>query len=185
MILYVNACVRTGSRTDRIARAFLEKLGGYEEITLTDMELKPLNEERLNKRTALIDSGDYSDPMFSLAKQFASADLIVVAAPYWDGSFPAILKTYIENIYVTGIVSKYAEDGTPVGLCKARKLYYVTTAGGPYIPEFSYGYLEALSKFMLGIKETELIFAENLDIWGSDPEAIVAEAIRNLPEPAI
>ena len=35
MILYVNACVRPESRTDRIARALLEKLGGeYEELNL-------------------------------------------------------------------------------------------------------------------------------------------------------
>ena len=45
----------------------------------------------------------------SYAKQFAGADTIVIAAPFWDLSFPAILKTYIENIYVTGIVSRYSK----------------------------------------------------------------------------
>ena len=55
--------------------------------------------ETLKKRTALIESGDYSDRMFDYAKQFASADTIVIAAPYWDLSFPALLKTYFENIY--------------------------------------------------------------------------------------
>lgn len=182
MIIYINACVRTESRTDRIARALLASLGEYEELKLTEMELEPLNEERLNRRTGLIEAGRYDDPMFDLARQFASADTIVISAPFWDGSFPAILKTYLENIYVTGIVSKYAEDGTPVGLCRAGRLYYVTTAGGPYFPDFSYGYLEALAKSMFGIPETGLIFAENLDIFGNDPEAIVEEAIRKLAE---
>ena len=35
MILYINSCVRKGSRTDRIARALLEKLGGeYAEVDI-------------------------------------------------------------------------------------------------------------------------------------------------------
>ena len=41
------------------------------------------------------------------------ADTIVIAAPFWDFSFPAALKIYIENIYVTGIVSRYGSDGRP------------------------------------------------------------------------
>ncbi|MGN0989033.1 MAG: NAD(P)H-dependent oxidoreductase [Eubacteriales bacterium] len=36
--------------------------------------------------------------MFSYAKQFESVDVIVIFAPYWNLSFPASLKTYIENI---------------------------------------------------------------------------------------
>ena len=104
MILYVNANVRTESRTHRIALALLDKLGAYEEIKLKEMDLKPLDENRLKERTDLINAGRLDDDMFGLARQWANADTIVVAAPYWDLSFPAILKTYIENIYVTGIV---------------------------------------------------------------------------------
>lgn len=177
MILYINACVRKESRTDRLARALLASLGEYEEMKLAELGLEPLDEERLSRRTELIASGRYDDPMFEHARRFASADEIVIAAPFWDGSFPALLKTYMENIYVTGIVSKYGEDGVPVGLCRAGKLRYVTTAGGPYIPDFGYGYIKALAKHMFGIKETELIFAEGLDIAGNDPEKILAEAM--------
>ena len=50
-------------------------------------------------------------------------DIIVIGAPFWDLSFPAILKIFIENIYVTGLVTKFGENGKPVGLCKAKKLY--------------------------------------------------------------
>ena len=38
MILYVNACVRTESRTNRLAKALLAKLGAFEEVRLTDLE---------------------------------------------------------------------------------------------------------------------------------------------------
>ena len=181
MILYINACVRQDSRTDRIARALLNKLGkAYEELCLPDLNLQPLDEEKLNRRTQLIESGQYDDPLFDYAKQFAAADTIVVAAPFWDLSFPAILKTYIENIYVTGVVSAYGADGMPRGLCKAEKLYYVTTAGGPYTPDYSYGYLRELATVYFGIKETALIKAEMLDVEGFDAEEIVKSAIDRL-----
>lgn len=173
MILYINACVRSESRTDRLAKVLLKQLGEYEELKLDSLDIKPLDGERLKYRTSLIEKGELENELFDLSRQFAAADTIVIAAPYWDGSFPAILKTYIENIYVTGIVSKYDEKGRPAGLCKAQKLYYVTTAGGPYNPAYSYDYLKDLAVNMLGIPETELIYAEMLDIAGNDAEEIL------------
>ena len=182
MILYINSCVRQDSRTDRIARALLDKLGGdHEELCLPALNILPLDQERLDKRTQLIETGNYDDPMFDYAKQFASADTIVIAAPFWDLSFPAILKTYLENIYVIGIVSEYGADGMPRGLCKADKLYYVTTAGGPYTPDYSYEYIRELATVCFGIKETELIKAEMLDVEGFDADEIVKSTINKLP----
>ena len=179
MTLYINCCVREESRTDRLARAVLQKLGGdFTELKLYEESLKPLDRNMLNKRTALIELGNYSDPIFDYAKQFASADTVVIAAPYWDLSFPATLKIYIENIYVTGIVSAYDESGMPVGLCKAKELYYVTTAGGPYDPAYSYGYVESLAKSFFGIPVTHLVKAEMLDIVGNDAEEILRREIE-------
>lgn len=176
MILYINCCVRSGSRTNRLAKAYLNQLGEeYIELFLPELELRPLSEETLEKRTALIERGDYGDPMFQYAKQFASADRIVIAAPFWDGSFPAVLKLYLENIYVTGIVSRYDENGVPVGLCKASELVYVTTAGGPYLPDFSYDYWKTLATQCFGIGKTRLILAEELDMRPTEAEHILSE----------
>ena len=181
MILYINACVREASRTDKIARAVLQKLGGeYSEVYLPDENLKPLSEEKLNKRTGLIARGDYSDNMFNYAKQFAAADKIVIAAPFWDLSFPALLKLYIENIYAVGIVSEYEADGTPHGLCKASEIIYVTTAGGAYVPDYSFGYIKDLAEHCFGIPKTTLIKAQMLDVVGFDAEEIVANTIENI-----
>lgn len=74
MILYINGCVRDNSRTDFLAKAFLRKTGeAYTEVYLPEENLLPLDKGRLNRRTELIDKGDYSDPMFKYAKQFAAA----------------------------------------------------------------------------------------------------------------
>lgn len=181
MILFINACVRADSRTEKLARALMRKLAGAQtEVKLADQPLEPLSEARLDRRTELIERRSYDDPMFRLARQFQQADGIVIAAPYWDLGFPALLKLYLENIYVTGLVSEYTEEGIPRGLCRAKKLWYVTTAGGPYTPDFSYDYLRTLAQQYFGIPETELIAAEMLDVQGFDAQQIIADKIREI-----
>lgn len=179
--LYINACVREDSRTNRIAQALLRKIGEpYEELYLPGAHLLPLDNPTLIKRTELIEKNDYSNSMFDYAKAFAQADIIVIAAPFWDLSFPAVLKTYLENIYVTGIVSEYGADGRPHGLCQAKKLYYVVTAGGAYTPDYSYNYIKELATVHFGIPETELIAAEMLDVEGYQAEEIVQSVIDGI-----
>lgn len=179
-ILYVNCCVRDESRTNRVAQALLHKMNQeYEELKLYEENLTPLTKETLEKRTQFIENRDYSSPMFKYAKQFAKADIVVISAPYWDLSFPAELKIYIENIYVTGITSRYGANGVPIGLCKAKKLYYVTTAGGSYPPDYSYDYIKDLAK-CFGIMETELIKVEMLDVDGVCADDFVSKAINNM-----
>ena len=180
MVLYINACVRDESRTDRLAKKLLGSLGDHTELKLSEENLKPLDKDTLEYRSELIAKGQFDNDMFKYARQFADADIIVISAPFWDLSFPAILKTYIENIYITGLVSKYGDDGRPVGLCKASKLYYVTTAGGPYVGKYSYDYIKDLAMGAFGIKETELIYAEMLDIVGNDPEKILCDVIETI-----
>ena len=54
MILYINCCVRNKSRTDRVARALLAGMGEYTELFLPDEDIRPLTEEAVEKRTALL-----------------------------------------------------------------------------------------------------------------------------------
>ena len=81
---------------------------------------------------------------------------------------------------MTGLVSEYTETGRPHGLCRAGNLSYVTTAGGPYLPEFSYRYLQTLATEYFGIPETELICAEMLDVEGFDADNLVAQLIGQI-----
>ena len=114
MTLYINCCVRKESRTNRLAKVVLQKLGkDYTELKLYEENLRPLDLEKL-------------------------------------------------------------------GLCKANDLYYVTTAGGPYDPTYSYGYIESLAKIFFGIPKTHLVKAEMLDIAGNDAEKILNNAINSV-----
>ena len=111
--------------------------GEITEVNLNLENMEPLNRTTLQKRERLLREGELDDPMFRYAKQFAEADEIVIAAPFWDLSFPAKLKIYMEQITVSGITFRYI-NGRPSGLCRAKRLTYITTSGGPILDDFGY-----------------------------------------------
>ena len=67
------------------------------------------------------------------------------------------------------------------GLCAADKLYYVSTAGGHFVPEeYGFGYVKALARGYYGIADVRKIEAVGLDIVGADADAILAEAKQSI-----
>ena len=175
-ILFINACVRENSRTLVLAKNILSKMSGeVTEVNLNQENIVPLNRELLEKRETLISNKNMDDPMFYYAKQFAEADEILIAAPYWDLSFPGILKAYMEQITVSGITFEYV-SGRPHGLCKAKSLKYVTTSGGPIFADFGYEYIKALAKNFYGISETKAYRAMNLDVNMIAAEDVLTKA---------
>lgn len=181
-ILYINACCTEGSRTEELAQHLLSKLNGNVQcINLHEENIRPLDAKLLGERESLLKSSKTDDEMFSLARQFSSADAIVIAAPYWDLMFPSVLKVYLENICVCGITFRYSEKGAPISLCKADKLYYVTTSGG-FIGEnnFGFDYVKALANIFFGISNVSFFSAEGLDIVGADVDKILQKAKENM-----
>ena len=179
MILFINGCVRENSRTLELARAVLAKeTDTIEEVCLYPDGPEGLDARKLALRDELLAAKEYDHPMFRFARQFAEADAIVLAAPYWDLAFPAKVRAYLEEVTVSGITFRYGENGIPQGLCKAKRLVYVTTAGGPIFENFNFGYdyVKALAQGFYGISEVSLVKAEGLDVWGADAEAIMEAA---------
>lgn len=188
-LLFVDACVRgERSRTLKLARRFLEayrRANPEDEIVERDLmeeRLEPQYPEVLAERDALWEAGRLEEPMFAPARQFAAADKIVLAAPFWDLSYPAILKIYLERISVTNITFGYDESGRSVGLCRAEKLLFITTRGGDFSrPETSWmesgaGHIRALCA-MYGIPSFQLLCAEGLDDVRNDKDALMARAL--------
>ena len=178
MILFLNACVRSASRTKRLADHLISRLGDdVKEIKLWELDLPKVDEAFIDRRSEFAGRNDFSDPMFDLARQFADADDIVIAAPFWDLSFPAALKQYFEQINVSGITFYYTPEGIPTGLCRAKCITYITTVGGNYFPEeYGAGYVKALAQSFYGISEFRLISAAGLDIVGADVGGIMESA---------
>lgn len=181
MLLFINGCVRESSRTYALAKEVLS--GTNEEIR--EIRLYPdgpdgLTGETLKLRDRLLSEKAYDHPMFENARLFASADAIVLAAPYWNLLFPARVLAYLEEVMAGGITFYYGEDERPHGLCRAKRLVYVTTAGGPIFRHYGYEYAQELCRTFFGIPETRLVKAERLDLLGSDENAIMEKAKKEM-----
>ena len=184
MVLLVNACAREESRTLPLAEKAARKISDdVVRLDLYSQHLVPIDRETLNRREAFIAQRDFSDSMFGLAKQFRDAEQIVIAAPFWDLSVPAVLKCYIEHLSVRELTFRYSEHGEAVGLCKGKRMVFVTTAGG-YIPEHdhAYSYIRDVLTGFFGIKETVCIKAEGLDIVGADIPGLLRQAEAEIEE---
>lgn len=171
-ILYIDAAFREGSRTRRLAEAYLKTCKG--EITTVKLGSGaplPLNEERLVAYNNAVGSHDFADPMFDSAKCFREADEIVIAAPFWNYTVPAVLHDYLEMVCSQGVTFDMNSEGQYFTLCKAKKLTFLITAGGP-IPEndHAFGYIKTLAQEFWGIDDIQYFKADCLDIYGVDVE---------------
>ncbi len=91
------------------------------------------------------------------------------------------MHTYIEHICTAGLTFKYGEDGSQIGLCKAKHAVFFDTKGGIYSQgaaredDFAARFLKTNLR-MLGIPELDVVEAEGLDIDGADVEGILEQA---------
>lgn len=180
-LLLIDCCIRKEeSRTKRIMDAFLSAVPddcAVEHLVLTEENLAPLTGDFFAQRQRLLENHDYTHPRFRYAKQFAAADIIVIAAPFWDLAFPALLKIYIEQVSLDGITFGADETGL-VGLCRATDMVFLTARGGFYTGdalEMGSRYLDALHTFF-GIGRYRCIAADGMDVAGFDAKAALEKA---------
>jgi FMN-dependent NADH-azoreductase len=175
-LLHVNCCISPNDepRTAKLAAAFTDAYAAshpdarIEEYALDTSGLLPLVTNTLRAREALASAGETGAPEFAPARQFAAADRIVVSAPYWELSFPSMLKVYVENISMLGITFAYNPDGSQRGLCRAKRMLYLTCSGGPIGKrDFGAEYMRAMCG-VFGIPEFISVAAENQDVAGGD-----------------
>ena len=170
-LVVINACVRQAdSRTLRIAEPVIEALAKRYKITrydLPDMDIVPLNPELFAERGL----GEIPSWASEAASAIAGADRILIAAPFWDMSFPAVLKCFFEQTSLFDIT--FTDNGnTCVGLCKAPKVLYITTRGMDIptgdLREQATPYLKALGS-LWNLGELTTISARNMD-YSSEEE---------------
>lgn len=193
-VLYIKANAKEPgqSRTFKISDSFIEeykKLNPEDEIITLDLYKEGITQlpvGQLAELHAPAPGTGKDHPILKYAFQFLEADKYVIAEPLWNLSIPAILKSYIDYISVTGITFKYTATG-PVGLCTGKKAVNIASRGGVYSsePAASYEmgdrYLRTILGF-LGITDFKTIAAEGLDVMGNDVDAIVGEVIQSAKE---
>lgn len=184
-LVVIDSCMRAESRTKKILDAAVAELSKRYEVEIIDVnsiDLPPLNKATYVDQR---ENGNIPSLAVELARKVAACDRLVVAAPFWDMSFPAILKSFFENISLFDIT--FTDDGTTcVGLCKCEKVLFITTRGmdiktGDPLDQGS-PYLSALS-FLWGLGEVITVAATNMDYLSPDEltlrlESTIAEAVK-------
>lgn len=163
-LVVINACMREGSRTQKILDGLLGVLGkkyNIEIIDLSTLNMSWIGEKDLKDR----DNGYVPEEFVFMSKKVANADRLVIAAPFWDMSFPSVLKVFFENISLFNITFTSTQTEC-VGLCKAKKVLYITTRGmniktGDPLEQAT-PYIKALSK-LWGLGELYVVSAQNMD----------------------
>ena len=164
-ILYIDACIRDElSRTKKIATPIINKLKEKHEVetlTLNELNLQIVDKALITKRN----NKEIDDEVLSWGHKVASADKIVIAAPFWDMSFPAALKNFFELCSIFEVTFSSNEKEC-YGLCKADTLLYITTRGmdihtGDTL-EAATPYLKALM-WLWGINNLKVVEATNMD----------------------
>ena len=183
-LLFVDCCISQRgdrSRTRALCDAFLREYQGAHpaaEIELADlrrMDLKPFDQIMLDERDALASVKAFDAPVFQLARQFRAADHILVGAPFWDLTFPALLRIYIEHVSVVGLTYHYEADGCH-GDCGASRLAYLSSGGDAEQPgSLGVAHWRQLSG-MFGIPQFDYVFAGGLDLGDGRAEEIMSAA---------
>lgn len=179
-LLFIDACIRDElSRTKRIATPIVEALKQKYEVqtlVINDLDLSIVKKELITKRN----NGIIEPQVVSWAENIRDADRIVIAAPFWDMSFPAALKNFLELCSIFDVTFK-SDDKTCYGNCKAEKMLYITTRGMDIstgdVLEQGTPYLKAIS-WLWGIGPLEVVSAQNMDYLSeAEIEERISEAI--------
>lgn len=115
------------------------------------------------------DSGLLNTPQAqSYVQDLMASDRLIIAAPMYNFGLPAVLKSWMDWVAVSGTTFKYTPNG-PEGLLKDKKAIIVSTRGGTYAqsPQMDHQKLH-LKTFLefLGIK-VHVAEAEGLHITDS------------------
>lgn len=163
-LIFIDCTMRAESRTRKIAMSLVEELGkryDIETIRLDGAGFPAVGSKILHDR----DNGIVPEEYAEMSRRIAAADRLVIAAPFWDMSFPSALKVFFENMSLFHIT--FDSDNTHCyGLCKCQKVLYITTrgmnihTGDPF--EQATPYIRALSA-LWGLGELHVISAENMD----------------------
>ena len=110
-----------------------------------------------------------------LVRQFLSADVVVIGAPFYNFGIPSQLKAWIDRIAQPGRTFQYTANG-PEGLAKGKKVIVASARGGVYSTspqgqamEHQESYLQTVLGFF-GITDVEFVRAEGVAM-GDDAKA--------------
>jgi FMN-dependent NADH-azoreductase len=199
-LLYITVNPKKDSKLSKgaqIGEVFLEEFKKVqpdieiENMHLYDMDIPEIDMDLLYARAKLSFMGYTFEQlseaeqtqitkMHELADRFIAADYYVFVTPLWNLGSPAILKAFLDNLFIVGKTFTNTEEG-PVGLLTNRKAIHIQTRGGIYshgpMVDFEFGdrFLRKALGF-LGLELMDTVFAEGMDHFPKQTPEIMAKA---------
>ncbi len=167
-----------------------------EELDLYQTHLPVLKYHYFSGRSTLIGSDEVMklsqeeqkdiQQVHQLCDQFVGADCIVLAAPMWSLSYPAVVKQYLDCILICGKTIAFKNE-KPYGLLedRNRSFAYVQSSGGalPWMlrPILNKGmsYVEDIMKF-IGISGCYSLFADGTGTTEPERKEALAKAMEKI-----
>ncbi len=163
---------RDGSETRALTDEFISRIGATVDTAVIHRDLAADAPSFVSETwvgAAFTDSNARSDRQAvalvasdALVAELETADVIVIGAPIYNFSIPAVLKAWIDMVARAKVTFLHTEDG-PVGLLKNKQAYVMIShgPGGTAIgsaTDFATPYLRHLLGF-IGIHDVEFISA--------------------------
>ena len=166
-VLFINAAFRDGSRTLRLAEYYLQKHHAGDAVTrleLGENPPAPLDAPRLREYNAAVAARGFSGEMFDCARQFAQADVILIAAPFWNFGLPAVLSAYLELVcsQAPRAWTLPARTWKPPWSGPAEAWTAANRNKKPDCPGFRYEFTKKFDIFTKGILDKAALFIYNI-----------------------
>lgn len=114
-----------------------------------------------------------------MTAQFKSADIVVIAYPMYNFSFPASIKAYFDSVMLKGETFDTGAKGF-VGLMAGKKALILTSSGGIYEGEYAkldYSVSLAKAEFeFMGFAEIKIVKAQGVNIKSTDVAKVIEVA---------
>lgn len=118
-----------------------------------EVEIVKLNQFSLD--CAAPNAPNYEPPDWAIEQQekVKKCDHLVLITPMWWGSMTAALKTYLDQVFLSGVTFRYREDGGYDKLCLGKTSEVIITSDTPSWVYFSFMGAPLVRTFKMHILE--------------------------------
>ena len=186
---------RDGSETRALSDALIGRIEATANTTMTRRDLAVDAPSLVNEAWV---GANFTDPdarsdaqvaelaaSDALVAELEAADVIVIGAPIYNFSIPAVLKAWIDMVARAGVTFRYGENG-PEGLLQNKRAYVMMASGGVPIGsamDFASPYLRHLLGF-IGIHDVQFISAAEVKEDSHRLDATLAAANLHIQQAA-
>ena len=175
-------------QSNKLAQQLVSNLASTSNITIIERDLAKNSLAHLSQaemsawmtqpKERSVEEAKLANVSDTLIEELHTSDTIVIGMPMYNFGVPSTFKAWADRVARAGITFNYTENG-PVGLLENKKVIVVAARGGIYAGTEKDTQTQFLKDFFLfiGIEDISFIYAEGLNMLGSDQRIEAAQAV--------